>query len=83
IGILHLGPGAFFRAHFAPFTDAAIALSGGDWGIEVASLRTADVADHLNEQNGLYTMLNADFQLVAVIGGKLRRRGEAGKRLQS
>ncbi|MBY5850295.1 mannitol dehydrogenase family protein [Rhizobium ruizarguesonis] len=59
-GILHLGPGAFFRAHFAPFTDAAIAVSGGDWGIEVASLRTADVADHLNEQNGLYTMLIRD-----------------------
>jgi fructuronate reductase len=59
-GILHLGPGAFFRAHFAPFTDAALAASGGDWGIEVASLRTADVADHLNEQNGLYTMLIRD-----------------------
>jgi fructuronate reductase len=59
-GILHLGPGAFFRAHFAPFTDAALAAAGGDWGIEVASLRTADVADHLNEQNGLYTMLIRD-----------------------
>jgi fructuronate reductase len=59
-GILHLGPGAFFRAHFAPFTDAALAAAGGDWGIEVASLRTADVADHLNEQNGLYTMLVRD-----------------------
>ncbi|MDP9807224.1 fructuronate reductase [Rhizobium tibeticum] len=59
-GILHLGPGAFFRAHFAPFTDGAIAAAGGDWGIEVASLRTADVADHLNEQSGLYTMLVRD-----------------------
>ncbi len=59
-GILHLGPGAFFRAHFAPFTDAALAAADGDWGIEVASLRTADVADHLNEQNGLYTMLIRD-----------------------
>jgi fructuronate reductase len=59
-GILHLGPGAFFRAHVAPFTDAALAAAGGDWGIEVASLRTADVADHLNEQNGLYTMLIRD-----------------------
>ncbi|KQV31879.1 D-mannonate oxidoreductase [Rhizobium sp. Root1203] len=59
-GILHLGPGAFFRAHFAPFTDAALSAAGGDWGIEVASLRTADVADHLNEQNGLYTVLVRD-----------------------
>jgi fructuronate reductase len=33
---------------------------GGDGGIEVARLRTADVADHLNDQNGLYTMLIRD-----------------------
>ncbi|OWV96484.1 D-mannonate oxidoreductase [Rhizobium sp. R72] len=73
-GILHLGPGAFFRAHFAPFTDAAIAAAGGDWGIEVASLRTADVADHLNEQNGLYTMLVRDTSgtTAHVIGPILR-----------
>ncbi|NKL61635.1 mannitol dehydrogenase family protein [Rhizobium leguminosarum] len=73
-GILHLGPGAFFRAHFAPFTDAALAASGGDWGIEVASLRTADVADHLNEQNGLYTMLIRDTSgtTAQVIGPILR-----------
>ncbi|QRM43571.1 mannitol dehydrogenase family protein [Rhizobium sp. BG4] len=59
-GILHLGPGAFFRAHFAPFTDAALAATGGDWGIEVASLRTPDVAANLNAQNGLYTVLIRD-----------------------
>jgi fructuronate reductase len=61
-GILHLGPGAFFRAHFAPYTDSALAHAGGDWGIEVASLRTANVADHLNEQDGLYTMLVRDTE---------------------
>ena len=73
-GILHLGPGAFFRAHFAPFTDAALAAGGGDWGIEVASLRTADVADSLNEQNGLYTMLIRDTSgtVAQVIGPILR-----------
>ncbi|NEK14549.1 mannitol dehydrogenase family protein [Rhizobium leguminosarum] len=73
-GILHLGPGAFFRAHFAPFTDAALAAEGGDWGIEVASLRTADVADHLNEQDGLYTMLIRDTSgtVAQVIGPILR-----------
>jgi fructuronate reductase len=59
-GILHLGPGAFFRAHFAPFTDDALAAAGGDWGIEVASLRTPDVADNLSAQNGLYTVLIRD-----------------------
>lgn len=59
-GILHLGPGAFFRAHFVPFTDGALAAVGGDWGIEVASLRTPDVADNLSAQNGLYTVLIRD-----------------------
>ncbi|WP_086993758.1 mannitol dehydrogenase family protein [Rhizobium sullae] len=73
-GILHLGPGAFFRAHFAPFTDKALAATGGEWGIEVASLRTADVADHLNEQNGLYTMLIRDTSgtTAQVIGSILK-----------
>lgn len=49
-------------------------MSGGDWGIEVASLRTADVADHLNEQNGLYTMLIRDTSgtVAQVIGPILR-----------
>ncbi|AUW45157.1 mannitol dehydrogenase family protein [Rhizobium leguminosarum] len=73
-GILHLGPGAFFRAHFAPFTDAALAAEGGDWGIEVASLRTADVADNLSAQNGLYTTLIRDSSGTAaeVIGSILK-----------
>jgi len=71
--ILHLGPGAFFRAHLAAYTDGALA-SGGNWGIEVASLRTTDVVDHLNAQNGLYTLLVRDTARTAaeVIGSVLR-----------
>jgi fructuronate reductase len=73
-GILHLGPGAFFRAHFAPFTDGALAAAGGDWGIEVASLRTPDVADNLGAQNGLYTALIRDTSgtTAQVIGSILK-----------
>lgn len=59
-GIVHLGAGAFFRAHTAAYTDAAIAAAGGDWGIEAASLRTPDVPDRLAAQNGLYTLLLRD-----------------------
>ncbi|MBB3593052.1 fructuronate reductase [Rhizobium sp. BK529] len=83
-GILHLGPGAFFRAHFAPFTDAALAAAGGDWGIEVASLRTPDVADNLTAQNGLYTMLIRDTsgttaQVVgSILGAYVAPRDPAG-----
>jgi fructuronate reductase len=56
-GILHLGLGAFHRAHQAPCTDDAIAAAGGDWGIEGVSLRSADAVDRLGAQNGLYTLL--------------------------
>lgn len=58
-GILHLGPGAFFRAHLAVYTDDVLA-KDNRWGIEPVSLRSTDVVDHLNEQNGLYTLLTRD-----------------------
>ncbi len=56
-GIVHLGTGAFHKAHQAVYTDGAMAASGGDWMITGVSLRSADVADALNPQNGLYTLL--------------------------
>ena len=56
-GIVHLGVGAFHKAHQAVATDDAIAASGGDWMITGVSLRSADVADALNPQDGLYTLL--------------------------
>ncbi len=83
-GILHLGPGAFFRAHFAPFTDGALAAAGGDWGIEVASLRTPDVADNLSAQNGLYTVLIRDTSgttahvIGSILGAYVAPRDPAG-----
>tara|TARA_R110000751_G_scaffold234229_9_gene335807 strand:+ start:112013 stop:113500 length:1488 start_codon:yes stop_codon:yes gene_type:complete len=56
-GIVHLGIGAFHRAHQAVYTDDALADGGGDWRIIGVSLRRTDVADALNAQNGLYTLL--------------------------
>jgi fructuronate reductase len=56
-GIVHLGAGAFHRAHQAVYTDDALAKSGGDWMIAGISLRSPDVANQLNPQNGLYTLL--------------------------
>ena len=55
IGIVHLGIGAFHRAHQALYTDDALAAQGGDWGICGVSLRSADVRDRLSPQDGLYT----------------------------
>ena len=56
-GILHLGPGAFHRAHQAIMTDDALAQDGGDWRIVGASLRSGKTADSLNAQNGRYTVI--------------------------
>ncbi|MBX3574599.1 MAG: mannitol dehydrogenase family protein [Mesorhizobium sp.] len=55
-GIVHLGTGAFHKAHQAVYTDDALA-EGGDWMITGVSLRSGDVADQLNPQDGLYTLV--------------------------
>jgi len=55
IGIVHLGIGAFHRAQTAAYSDDALALERGPWGICGVSLRSADVRDRLSPQNGLYT----------------------------
>jgi fructuronate reductase len=55
-GIVHLGIGAFHRAHQAVFTEDAIQAQGGDWGIIGASLQRPHVPDALAAQDGLYTV---------------------------
>ena len=54
-GIVHLGIGAFHRAHQAVFTQDAIENNGGDWGIVGASLQRPDVPNALTAQDCLYT----------------------------
>ena len=56
IGIVHLGIGAFHRAHQAVYTDAALAHAGGDWGISGVSLKSPIVRDQLAPQDGLYAV---------------------------
>ncbi len=55
-GIVHIGIGAFHRAHQALYTDAAMGAGDRDWGIIGVSLRSGDVAAQLNPQDGLYTV---------------------------
>jgi fructuronate reductase len=57
IGIVHFGIGAFHRAHQAVYTDDAMAANDGDWRILGVSLRSPGVADQLNPQDGLYTLI--------------------------
>lgn len=55
VGIVHLGLGAFFRAHGALYVAEAMAASGGDWGIIGVSLKRPDVRDRLGPQGDAYT----------------------------
>ena len=59
-GLVHLGLGAFHRAHQAVFTEDAIAARGGNWGIVGASLQHATTPDRLAAQHGLYTVETLD-----------------------
>ena len=54
VGIVHLGLGAFFRAHGAVYIKEAMARSGGNWGVVGVSLRSPGVRDLLTPQGGLY-----------------------------
>ena len=60
VGIVHLGLGAFHRAHQAIITQRALAVVPGPWAISGASLRSAAVRDALRPQDGLYTLLEND-----------------------
>ncbi len=55
-GVVHLGLGAFHRAHQAPVFDDLIA--GGDrrWGITGVAMRSPDVVRALREQDGLFSL---------------------------
>ncbi len=60
VGIVHLGIGAFHRAHQAVYTEDAIAAEGGDWGICGVSQRSPAVVEQLAPQDGLYTLAQRD-----------------------
>lgn len=55
-GIVHLGVGAFHRAHQAIFIDDALACGATNLGIIAASLRSPDTRDALEPQDCLYTV---------------------------
>ncbi len=56
IGIVHFGPGAFFRAHQASYIDDLLA-TDPRWAICAVALKTAGVRDALAPQDGLYTLV--------------------------
>jgi fructuronate reductase len=70
-GIVHLGIGAFMRAHLAVANEAALHATGDlRWGITGVSMRHADTRDALAPQQGLYTVAVRD----AGPDGQVRQR---------
>ncbi|MEP3298759.1 MAG: mannitol dehydrogenase family protein [Pseudoruegeria sp.] len=55
VGIIHFGPGAFFRAFTAVYTAEAMAIAGGNWGVCAVSLRSATIRNKLEPQDYAYT----------------------------
>ncbi|MFF0493471.1 mannitol dehydrogenase family protein [Nocardia sp. NPDC004068] len=57
-GIVHLGCGAFHRAHQALITQHAIAATGDRrWGIAAVAMSRPDIVETLRAQGNLYTVL--------------------------
>lgn len=55
IGIVHIGVGAFHRAHQAVYIDSLLG-DEPDWAICGVSLHSSEVRDALRPQDGLYTL---------------------------
>lgn len=71
IGIVHLGIGAFHRAHQAVLTEDAAAATGETcWGILGVTQRSRSVVDQLAPQDGLYGVLTSgrDSSSLRIIG---------------
>jgi fructuronate reductase len=72
-GIVHLGIGAFHRAHQAVYTDDILSRDP-TWGIVGASLRSGDTRDALEPQDGLYALAVRSGE-----GERLRILGSVGR----
>jgi fructuronate reductase len=59
-GIVHLGLGAFHRAHQAVYTEGAIAAVPGDWAIVGIAPRRRELIDTLAVQDGLFSVTSLD-----------------------
>ncbi len=58
VGIVHLGIGAFHRAHQAVYTQDAFALTGDDrWAISGVTQRSSEVKTQLGPQDCLYGVM--------------------------
>ncbi|MGK9042883.1 mannitol dehydrogenase family protein [Rhizobium sp. SA279] len=72
-GIVHLGVGAFHRAHQAVFIDDCLNRGETRWGIVAASLRSPDTRDAIEPQDNLYTfcLRDGESERLRIIGSIL------------
>ena len=56
-GIVHIGLGAFHRAHQAVYTQRALSASFGPWGIVAVNLRSSEPVEALQSQDGLHSIV--------------------------
>ncbi len=61
-GVVHLGLGAFHRAHQALVFDHLLAQGDARWGVLGVSMRNPEVADTLAAQQGLYAVQIASHE---------------------
>ncbi|XRD91057.1 mannitol dehydrogenase family protein [Dyella nitratireducens] len=71
IGVVHIGAGAFHRAHQAVYIDDLLA-THPDWAICGVSLHSTEVRDALRPQQGLYTLLMLGEQTQLRVIGSMR-----------
>ena len=79
IGVVHLGPGAFHRAHQAVYFDSLLARDPG-WAISAVSIHSRAIVDALRPQQGLYTLTllreRSDYRVIGAIRELLCARDE-------
>ncbi len=70
-GIVHIGPGAFHRAHQAFYADTLLH-SDKRWAISALSLKSTGLRDALEPQQGLYTLIELGAAPRARVIGAIR-----------
>lgn len=71
VGVVHIGPGAFHRAHQGVYFDALLARDAR-WGVSAISLRSKATRDALVAQDGLYTLAIEDAEPRICVAGAIR-----------
>gem|GEM_PF-7075575 len=56
VGVIHLGPGRFHRAHQASYFEDALERGEINWGILGVNFQDPQKAQYARKQNGLYTL---------------------------